>query len=128
MITVTEMVRNKGKLTHSGLARAIEAELAERDGRRPVQIHGESLNGYRKKCDAGQRLELKSMIQRKIPTWQPIKSYEGFDLRRRDEIFPEVGRRAVQLWESRAWKSLLDYVSVKPEIFGEIRERVLELG
>lgn len=128
MITVTEMVRNKGKLTYSGLTRAIEAELAERDGRRPVQIHGESLNGYRKKCDAGQRLELKSMIQRKIPTWQPIKSYEGFELRRRDEIFPEVGRRAVQLWESRAWKSLLDYVSVKPEIFGEIRERVLELG
>ena len=126
MIQIHAMVRGRGKTTWTKLTAEVEAAMAERDGRRPVYIYGCSLHTHRLRSTPEQNRALNAMIHRKTHTFDKINLKKGW--KRTNEIHPEIARSSLVKWEKKTWKRLMEYVSVKPEIFGDARERVLEVA
>jgi len=131
MLQIHNMVRGRGKKTWGKLAVEVEAAMAERDGRRPIPINGASLQLFRKKCTPEERLALKEMIRRKrhsLAKTTRVSSNQGWKRgKKANEIHPEISMNWLRRWESDIWGKLSQYVSVKPEIFGDARDRVLEV-
>lgn len=126
MMLITEIVRNKGKQSWGAIVREVESECAARYGRRPVPVHGASLAVYRRQCTPDQRLALKRMIARKTLSWTPATKFQGF--KKNSEIHPEISQRWLRDWEEKVWGQLVQFVAVKPEMFGDIREQILEMA
>jgi DNA invertase Pin-like site-specific DNA recombinase len=128
VIQITEMVRNKGKTTWTQLTRDVEQAMAERDGRRPIPVFGASLVKHRAKSTPEEKLGLRAMIRRRANTTslRPVGINQGW--KGTSEICPEVSRRLLYSWEERVWQKLVDYASVKPELFGDARDRILEMS
>jgi hypothetical protein len=124
------MIRNKGKTSWEQLIRQIENECAERDGRRPIPAHGCSLELYRRRCTESQRFSLREYILRKRQSWS-MGSRVRFGVnqgRGKDELMPEISLSWARKWEKEVWGKLMNYVSVKPDIFGDCREKILAVG
>lgn len=129
-ILITNMIRNKGKTSWENLIRQIENECAERDGRRPIPAHGCSLALYRRRCTESQRSALREYILRKRHSWSMDGTVRfGVNLGRgKDELMPEISYGWARKWEKEVWGKLMNYVSVKPDIFGDCREKILAVG
>jgi hypothetical protein len=41
---------------------------------------------------------------------------------------PEISLSWARKWEKEVWGKLMNYVSVKPDIFGDCREKILAVG
>ncbi|MCP4166524.1 MAG: recombinase family protein [Chloroflexi bacterium] len=126
MIQINEMINNRGKTTWGNLTREVEQAMAERDGRRPIPIHGASLQKHRLKSTPAERLSLRVMIRRKTRSLTPALLNQGW--KKTKEIHPEIGTEGLINWKRQTWSKLVDYVSVKPEIFGDARDRIMEMA
>lgn len=126
MMHIQRMVRNRGKTSWPKLAVQVEAEMAERDGRRAIPINGANLYNHRCKSTPEERRALNKMIRRKTKSLRPVNSRQGW--KRTNEIHPEISQSWLARWDREIWGKLIDYVSVKPEIFGDSRDRLMELA
>jgi DNA invertase Pin-like site-specific DNA recombinase len=124
MIQIQDMVSNRGKTTWPKLADEVEAAMAERDGRIPIPHNGANMQWCRKRSTVDQRKALSKMIRRKTMSLTPVSSNQGW--KRTDEMHPEISVWWLKRWKKEVWGKLIDYVSVKPEIFGDARDRLLE--
>jgi DNA invertase Pin-like site-specific DNA recombinase len=123
MVLINEMIVNRGKTSYTKLTREIEQAMAEREGRRPIPVNGANLHIHRRQSTPEQNQALARMIRRKTQSYTPAERNQGW--KKTNEIHPEIAFRSITRW-GECWQKLVDYVSVKPEIFGDSRERVLE--